>query len=257
MLTLLSPAKKLLTEFKLFAGHGSEPVLLQKAQDLVRLMKSKSAEEIRHLMDLSVDLAALNFQRYQDFSLDRNSEIKSYPALYLFQGDVYQGLAAAQWDKKAVDFSQSHLGILSGLYGILKPLDLIQPYRLEMGVHLTNPDGKNLYDFWGDLITNVLNQQLAAQDNPVLINLASQEYFKSVHENQINYPVVTINFYENTQGRLKMIGVYAKKARGTMARFLMQNQIDDLNGLKQFTDLGYQFSKESSSATHLDFIRTQ
>lgn len=256
MLTIISPAKKLLKSFKSYNHDTSQPVLIHKTLELARLMKSKSKEEISTLMDLSQDLAALNFERYQDFSSELNPPpSQSYPALFLFQGDVYQGLQANTWDKSAVDYSQSHLAILSGLYGLLKPLDRIQPYRLEMGVRLSNSCGSNLYDFWSDTITEELNQQLALHSNPVLINLASNEYFKSVDEKKLNYPILTINFYENKNNELKMIGIYAKKARGSMAKFLMTNQIDTLQQLKNFKELGYQFNKESSTDTHIDFIR--
>ena len=195
MLTLISPAKKLLAEFNPYTHSTSQPRLLDKAWELARLMQSKSKQDISKLMDLSDALAQLNFDRYQQFSFTKEpSPGISHPALFLFQGDVYQGLQASTWDKKAVDYAQSHLIILSGLYGLLKPLDRIQPYRLEMGVHLNNSCGKNLYDFWGDVVTDELNKQLASQDNPMVINLASSEYFKVVDLKNLKYPVITVNF---------------------------------------------------------------
>ncbi|WP_392537034.1 peroxide stress protein YaaA [Legionella sp. 227] len=255
MLILLSPAKKLLNSFKPYAGTTSEPIFADKTKILVKLMKTKSANEIAALMDLSKDLAELNYNRYQSFDLEEKVLSHLYPALFLFQGDVYQGLKAATWEQKTVEYSQNHLRILSGLYGLLKPLDSIQPYRLEMGVRLENPSGKNLYDFWQETVTHSLNQQLANQKNPVLINLASTEYFKAVDEKRLDYPIVTINFYERKHEQLKMIGIHAKKARGTMAKFLMQNQFDDLTHLKQFNELGYKFHEPTSTAQHLDFVR--
>ncbi|WP_454780936.1 peroxide stress protein YaaA [Legionella sp. WA2022007384] len=254
MLILLSPAKKLLNSFKPYSGTTSNPLFVDKTNTLVELMKSKSVADIAALMDLSKDLAELNYKRYQDFSVNKVST-HAYPALLLFQGDVYQGLKAASWEQKTIDYSQNHLRILSGLYGLLKPLDNIQPYRLEMGIHLQNPAGKNLYEFWQQTITHEINQELAAQKNPVLINLASNEYFKVVDVQRLNYPLITINFYEKKNDQLKMIGIHAKKARGTMAKFLMQNQFDDLEQLKHFNELGYKFHQLTSTDSHLDFVR--
>lgn len=255
MLTLLSPAKKLLTFSQPYPHETSQPLLLNKTIKLAKIMKSKSIEQIAALMDLSKDLAVLNYDRYQHFIMNDKTSTHSYPALLLFQGDVYQGLQANSWTEDVIEYSQSHLGILSGLYGFLKPLDNIQPYRLEMGVRLANPCGTNLYDFWREPVTNALNQQLVTQDNPLLINLASTEYFKVVDEKKINYPVVTINFYERKNNDIKMIGIYAKKARGVMAKFIMQNQIDNVEHLKEFAELDYHFNKDTSSERHLDFIR--
>ncbi|QMT60505.1 peroxide stress protein YaaA [Legionella sp. PC997] len=254
MLILLSPAKKLLTSYTPYSGITSNPMFVDKTNTLVGLMKSKSIAEIASLMDLSKDLAELNYKRYHDYSVNKVSPY-AYPALFLFQGDVYQGLKAESWDQPTIDYSQNHLRILSGLYGMLRPLDNIQPYRLEMGVHLQNPAGKNLYEFWQKTVTQALNQELAAQKNPVLINLASNEYVKAVDSKELNYPLITINFYEKKNDQLKMIGIHAKKARGTIARFLVQNQLDDLEQLKQFNELGYKFHESTSAANHLDFVR--
>lgn len=255
MLIVLSPAKKLLEITKPYTGTPSQPLLVDQANILAKLMKTKSVNDIASLMDLSKDLAELNYHRYQTFDLNKKGSSHSYPALFLFQGDVYQGLNAANWDQKTVDYSQNHLRILSGLYGLLKPLDYIQPYRLEMGVRLENPSGKNLYDFWQEIVTQSLNEQLAVQKNPILVNLASTEYFKVVNEKNLKYPVITINFYEKKNEQLKMVGIHAKKARGTMAKFLMQNQIDDVKNLKQFKELGYEFQESTSTETHVDFVR--
>ncbi|MCL9684606.1 peroxide stress protein YaaA [Legionella maioricensis] len=257
MLTLLSPAKKLLSIAKPYSGNTSQPLLIKKAVKLAKIMKSQSIEQIAALMDLSKELAVLNYDRYQQFSFKESSMPHSYPALFLFQGDVYQGLQASSWTAEEIDYSQSHLGILSGLYGFLKPLDEIQPYRLEMGVRLANPCGANLYDFWREPVTKVLNQQLALQDNPLLINLASAEYFKVVDEKKIKSPIITINFYEQKNNEIKMIGIHAKKARGVMAKFIMHHRIEHLEHLKDFTELDYRFSKEHSSESHLSFVRNK
>ncbi|CEG56715.1 peroxide stress protein YaaA [Legionella fallonii] len=255
MLTLLSPAKKLLTNFQPYSSDVSHPLLIKKTIKLAKIMKSKSAEQIADLMNLSKELANLNYDRYQQFSMKENDDTHSYPALLLFQGDVYQGLQAASWTSGDIEYAQSHLGILSGLYGFLKPLDMIQPYRLEMGVRLTNPYGNSLYAFWSEPVTKLLNQQLELHDNPLLINLASTEYFKVVDLKKIKYPVITINFYERKNNEIKMIGILAKKARGVMAKFIMQNRIDNLEQLKEFNELDYQLSIESSTDNQLNFIR--
>ncbi|MBL7480990.1 peroxide stress protein YaaA [Legionella bononiensis] len=255
MFTLLSPAKKMLTISKPYNDDTTDPVLIKNTITLAKLMKSKSIEEIAQLMDLSRDLAVLNYERYQQFQLKNVSPLHSYPAVYLFQGDVYQGLVANTWKNEDLEYSQSHLGILSGLYGLLRPMDRIQPYRLEMGVHLVNPKGTNLYEFWREPITKALNERLAAQANPVLINLASTEYFKSVDLKKIKYPIVTINFYEHKNNETKMIGIYAKKARGLMAKYLMHNRVDTIEQIKHFSDSGYRYNEKSSSEQHLDFIR--
>lgn len=255
MLTLLSPAKKLLSISKHYSKETSNPLLLDKALQLVKIMKLKSVEQIADLMDLSRQLAELNYERYQNFDLKNNPMNYSYPALFLFQGDVYQGLNANSWKDEEIEYAQSHLGILSGLYGFLRPLDRIQPYRLEMGVNLENPAGKNLYAFWSKIVTNILNQILAEQSNPVLINLASTEYFKVVDEKKLSYPIVTINFYEQKNSELKMIGILAKKARGMMAKYIMQNRIDSIEQIKEFSEPGYLFNKEISSPNSLNFIR--
>lgn len=254
MLILLSPAKKMLKSPKLYPEDTSAPFFAEKTKILVELMKSKSTHDIARLMDLSADLAMLNFERYQNFVVEGYSE-QAYPALFLFQGDVYQGLQANTWMPDTINYAQAHLRILSGLYGLLNPLDAIQPYRLEMGIRLANPAGNTLYDFWQEVVTQALNQQLALEKNPVLVNLASTEYFKAVNEKKLNYPVITINFYEKKNNQLKIVGIHAKKARGVMAKFLMQQQIDDIEGMKQFHELGYSFHHASSSEKHLDFIR--
>lgn len=255
MLTLISPAKKLLSITKPFSGETTEPRFLKHTVELIEIMKDKSVADIARLMDLSENLAHLNYERYQQFQLNNVLENHSYPALFLFQGEVYQGLQAQSLSHQEIDFAQNHLAILSGLYGLLKPLDRIQPYRLEMGTQLANPYGVNLYDFWGQQLSPYINDVLSNHKNPFLINLASTEYFKSIQEKKIQYPIITINFYEQKNNQIKMIGVYAKKARGVMARYLLQHRIDTVDEIKAFTELGYRFNEQSSSVQHLDFIR--
>jgi cytoplasmic iron level regulating protein YaaA (DUF328/UPF0246 family) len=255
MLTLLSPAKKLYHFSEPYLNQTSHPQFIKKAKELAQIMKTKSQAQIADLMKLSNALAHLNYDRYQNFDLSENPTAV-YPALFLFQGDVYQGLEAKKWTEEEIQYAQSHLAILSGLYGLLRPLDTIQPYRLEMGVGLSNPSGETLYDFWRETISNAINEELAQHVNPLLINLASTEYFKAVDGKKLKYPVLTINFYERKNNEVKMIGIHAKKARGVMAKFLMCKQIDESVRIKDFKELGYQFSADSSSEHHFDFIRS-
>lgn len=255
MLSLISPAKKLLTNFKSFPGTTTSPEFLDEAESLIKLMQTKSLADIAGLMDLSPALAQLNFDRYQNFYFKQSPLDASYPALLLFQGDVYQGLQAKTLSSDDFTYAEEHLAILSGLYGLLRPMDSIQPYRLEMGVKLQNSKGANLYDFWSEKLTAYLNKQLASHKNPVLINLASTEYFKAVQQKKLTYPIVTVNFYEQKNNEVKMIGIYAKKARGLMARYIVQQRVDDLAQLKQFSEQGYRFNEQRSTEFHLDFVR--
>ncbi|MBA3536635.1 MAG: peroxide stress protein YaaA [Tatlockia sp.] len=255
MFILLSPAKKLLPISKPYSGNTTEPTLINKAIRLAKLMKSNSIEDLAQLMDLSQALAKLNYDRYQQFNLQNPSLTQSYPALLLFKGDVYQGLSATNWTEDDLNYSQTHLGILSGLYGILRPLDRIQPYRLEMGVNLANPKGANLYEFWRESITKALNTKLALDANPVLINLSSIEYFKAIDTKILKFPILSINFYEQKNNETKIIGIYAKKARGLMAKYLIQNRVKTIDKIKSFSESGYRFCEISSSEKHLNFVR--
>jgi uncharacterized protein len=255
MLILISPAKKLLSLSSIFLGASSQPHFSSHTKKLVEVMKSKSATDIARLMHLSSDLAHLNYDRYQHFFLNEVPANATYPALFLFQGDVYKGMQANSWSQEDINYSQQHLAILSGLYGLLKPMDNIQPYRLEMGVRLENPQGATLYHFWNELITEYINELLSLHQSPFLLNLASTEYFKVVDQKKLKHPVVTINFYEKKNNEVKMIGVYAKKARGVMTKYLIQNRIDTIEKIKNFNELGYYFNSKTSSMYHLDFIR--
>ncbi|MBA2709576.1 MAG: peroxide stress protein YaaA [Tatlockia sp.] len=255
MLIILSPAKKLLSFTKPYPGLTTDPLLKDEMTELAKLMKSKSAEQIGKLMNLSKNLACLNYERYQVFNLEKAPLASSYPALELFQGDVYQGLSAKSWTDEDKHYAQKHLCILSGLYGILRPLDRIQPYRLEMGVRLANPKGETLYDYWGQSLTKMLNQQLALNSNPMLINLASREYFKVLDQKNLSFPVLTIHFIEQKNNKAKIIGIHAKKARGLMAKFLIQKRVENLGKIKEFCDLGYRYCEETSSEMLMNFIR--
>ncbi len=255
MLCLISPAKKLLANLAPFKGKMSTSIFLKEVEVLIKIMQKKSLNDIAQLMDLSSDLAQLNYDRYQHFHIEPNIAEIIYPALFLFQGDVYQGLQAKTWSLEDLAYSQKHLAILSGLYGLLRPMDGIQPYRLEMGVKLENPQGSNLYDFWSDQLTQYVNEQLTNHKYPILINLASAEYFKVIQQKKLVHPLITINFYEEKNKEVKMIGIYAKKARGLMARYLIQHRIEQVDQIKDFNVQGYRFNESSSSDTHLDFIR--
>lgn len=255
MLILLSPAKKLLPFTEPYLKLTSNPVFEKKTDELIHVMKTKTAQDIAQLMSLSCELATLNYQRYQAFSLGKSPLSSSYPAIFLFQGDVYQSLKPQLWDEKTLNYAQSHCAILSGLYGLLRPLDAIMPYRLEMGTRLKTDYGSNLYQFWGTSITEEINKRLAAVSNPLLINLASSEYFSAVNLQKLTAPLLTIHFQEKKNNQLKVVGIQAKKARGAMASYILQHQIEDPEHIKAFDLLGYKFCEHHSNEAHFYFIR--
>ena len=248
MIALISPAKTL--DFSSIDGNFNTPKMLAEIDILIQNLKQKSSEDIAKLMKLSEKLALLNYQRFQDFSLDFNKN-NSKPAVFAFKGDVYTGIDIASFSNQDIDFIQNSLAILSGLYGLLKPFDLIQPYRLEMGTRLQIGEFKNLYQFWGDKISNEINKI----ESDVIINLASNEYFKAVDKKSLNAKIIDIDFKENKNGEYKIIGIYAKKARGLMVQFMVKNKIKNPEDLKQFNLENYQFSDELSNENHWVFIR--
>ena len=205
-------------------------------------------------MHISDKLAGLNAARFAEWQLPFTAD-NAKPALFAFNGDVYQGLDAATLTAEQVQYAQQKLRILSGLYGVLKPLDLMQPYRLEMGTSLANKRGQNLYQFWGDIVTKELNQQLEQLNAPLLLDLASQEYFKVVRPKLLAKPVVKVQFRDFKNGDYKIISFFAKKARGLMARYVITGQIDQQSGLKDFNLGGYQFNAAASSDHELVFLR--
>lgn len=255
MLTLLSPAKKLADFDRPYSGITTEPVFTQKTDELIALLKALPVSRIASLMHLSSNLAELNYQRYQSFHSGVCPETAGYPAIFLFQGDVYRSMRADKWDKTTLEFSHRHLAILSGLYGVLKPLDLIQAYRLEMGTSLENASGKNLYAFWQNSIADELNRQLASHTSQVLINLASTEYFSAVDTSRLKFPVITIHFREKKGTDTKVISIHAKKARGAMADYLMRHRIEDVDAIRKISILNYQFCEKSSDEHDFNFIR--
>jgi cytoplasmic iron level regulating protein YaaA (DUF328/UPF0246 family) len=254
MLLVVSPAKKLDFESPLATTKNSQATLLAHSEILIERCIKLSSDQIASLMKLSDKLAGLNAARFGEWSLPFTPE-NSRQAVLAFNGDVYSGLDANSFSDSDFDFAQQHFRILSGLYGLLKPLDLMQAYRLEMGTKLDNVRGGNLYQFWGDIITNELNQALAEQGDDVLINLASTEYFKAVNKKSLKGTIITPQFKDWKNGQYKIISFFAKKARGLMARYIIQNQISNVEDMKGFDLAGYQFSNDLSKDNELVFTR--
>lgn len=253
MLILLSPAKSLNFEPADLTEH-TMPRLLDDSDRLVKELKKKSVRSLKKLMSVSDAIAELNVQRFQEYERPfAFSNAKQ--AVLAFDGDVYTGMQANTFTEEDHDFAQQHLRILSGLYGLLRPKDLIRAYRLEMGTKLRSGRRKNLYQFWGDKITNLINEDLANTDGDVILNLASQEYFKSVNTQKLEGRLVTAHFKENRNGELKVISFNAKKARGDMAGLAIKHRIINPEELKELTPEGYHFSPEHSSENELMFIK--
>jgi len=223
---------------------------------LIDVLTTKSPADIEKLMKISPKLAELNVERYHQWSRPFTKK-NAKQALLAFKGDVYTGLDAESFSEQDFAYAQDHLRILSGLYGVLRPLDLIQAYRLEMGIKLENPAGNNLYQFWDTRITTAINKQLTAIDSDILLNLASNEYFKSIRHKDINADIVTPVFKDWKNGQYKMISFFAKKARGLMSAWIIQNQIEDLNSLTKFKVDGYKYSAKDSDALNPGFLRKQ
>ena len=256
MLALISPAKTLDYETALPTDTYTQPRLLQQSQQLIDVCRKLSATEIASLMTVSEKIANLNLERFRDWNADFDFS-NARQAMFAFKGDVYTGLDAYDLDDQEIDFAQQHLRMLSGLYGLLRPLDLMMPYRLEMGTKLNNTRGHNLYEFWGDIITDQINQDLANIDAKVLINLASDEYYKSVNEKKIQVEIIKPVFLDQKNGKYKVISFYAKKARGLMARYIIKNKLSQVEQLKAFNSDGYYFDTESSSDKELVFKRDE
>ena len=254
MIVLLSPAKTL-DYTKEFDVEPSAPAFLSDSAKLIKELKTKEPKDIASLMGLSDKLATLNFDRYQSWSAAKNMSADSKPALFVFQGDVYQGLQADTFDKKDISFAQKHLRILSGLYGELRPLDVIKPYRLEMGTKLKNTKGKNLYEFWGNKVQENILKELKSNKSSLIVNLASKEYFSVLGKMPHDVNVVSPVFKDFKNGQYKLISFYAKKARGYMSNWIIKNRITDSNDLKLFNAEGYKFSKSESTETEPVFLR--
>lgn len=254
MITVISPAKKLDLNPAPTGLESSKPDFLAQSRKLNRILREYSELDLMELMHISNNIAALNVERNHQWKTPFTNN-NALPAIMAFKGDVYQGMDAASLNKNDLKFSQKHLRILSGLYGLLRPLDLMQPYRLEMGTQLKNEKGKNLYEFWGSQITDKLNQELAGHRSKTLINLASNEYFKSVQPRQLDAEVITPGFKEKKNSEYKMIGIFAKKARGLMSRYLIKNRIDQPEDLKSFDLDDYRYNEKLSTENSWVFTR--
>ncbi|WP_427183833.1 peroxide stress protein YaaA [Bordetella bronchialis] len=256
MLFLLSPAKKLDYDSPLGTDLHTQPLFVDHAAALIKVLKKKSAEDIAELMDLSPALAELNVRRYGAWKPKFTQE-NARPAILAFNGDVYEGLQAPTLTQPQLQWAQDHIAILSGLYGVLRPLDLMQPYRLEMGTRLETPRGKNLYEFWGADIAEYLNERLEGVKKPIVVNLASEEYFKSVDLKALKARVVQCVFQEWKNGAYKIISFSAKRARGLMARYAIQHKIATPEKLQAFDSEGYAYDASVSTADKLVFRRKQ
>ena len=250
MLLVISPAKTLDYSNPTFTQY-SEPDFQVEVKDLVSVLRKKSASQISELMHLSNSLASLNEERYKTFQ-DTFNQVNAKQALLAFKGEVYTKMEADQFSEADLEFAQQHLRILSGLYGLLKPLDLIQPYRLEMGTPLKTKKGANLYHYWGTKISKALN---ALGQGKTLVNLASQEYFKAIDQKTLNLPVIHIHFKENKGEKYQVVGFFAKQARGLMARYAILNRLTDPEQLKLFREEGYTYSAPLSTQKDWVFIR--
>jgi len=249
MLAVISPSKT--QDFtKTDIVKYSQTRQAKQTLELIDILKLKSKDDIAKLMSISEKLANLNFDRFQEFSNEFNLN-NAKQAILAFKGDVYNGIDAPSLTADDLDFAQENIRMLSGLYGVIRPLDLIQPYRLEMGTKLANPKGKNLYEFWGDDISKVLN----INESETLINLASNEYFKGIDKKSLNANIIDIVFKENKNGKYKVIGIYAKRARGLMVRFIIKNRINSAEKLKEFNTEDYTFNTNISDEKTWVFTR--
>ncbi len=255
MLILLSPAKTLDFETPARTKKVSEPGMLQESQKLVTKLRSYKPKKLSELMSISDNLAQLNVQRFQEWQMPFPEE-QARPCIQAFRGDVYVGLDADTLKLKDVQHAQKHIRILSGLYGVLKPLDNILAYRLEMGTSLKTRRGKNLYEFWGSRVTDSLNSELEQFSQPLVINLASNEYSKVVQQKNLLAPTVTPVFKDEKNGQYKVISFFAKKARGAMARHLVEKRSYTSDDIMSFDSMGYRFSEHDSSEGQPVFLRT-
>ena len=254
MITVISPAKTLDYETPALTDAFTQPSQLTQSRKLIRRLRQFSASELSQLMGVSNNIAELNRDRFKAWKTPFKPE-NSRQALFTFKGDVYIGLDAFTMSAGDIDFAQDHLRILSGLYGLLRPLDLMQPYRLEMGTRLDTDEGNNLYQFWDNRITKLINQELKARGTDTLINLASNEYFKSVKPKSVRGRIITPVFKDFQNGQYKVIGFFAKKARGMMSRFIINKRITSAGELKQFSEEGYQYNQSLSNEQEWVFTR--
>ncbi|WP_456376767.1 peroxide stress protein YaaA [Thiolapillus sp.] len=256
MIITLSPSKGQDFETPASAGGVTQPQMLDESLLLIEELRKYTAGQLRELMSVSENIAGLNVQRYQSFSVPFTRQ-NARPALFAFKGDVYRGIPVAQYSREDLDFAQQQLRILSGLYGCLRPLDLIQPYRLEMKTKLKNPRGDNLYQFWGESITQYLNAELKNHREPTLVNLASNEYFKVVKPKLLQGRLLDIAFKEEKNGKTRVIAVFAKRARGMMADYIIRNRLEESEAIKAFDREGYCYSAQDSDDRQWVFVRPQ
>ena len=254
MLIVLSPAKTLDLETGYSAPAVSQPEFLTDTRKLVKIMRGYSAQGLGKLMHTSEAISTLNEARYKAFRTPF-SEDNARPSIFTFKGDVYTGLEAAKFSDTDLEYAQDHLRILSGLYGALKPLDLMQAYRLEMGTELANERGKNLYAFWGDKVTKAIGKALKAQGDNVLVNLASNEYFSVLDRKKLGADIVSPVFKDYSSGQYRVLSFFAKQARGRMAAWILQNRVEDVQALAKFRLDGYRYSKDESTPEKPVFLR--
>ncbi len=256
MIITLSPSKGQEFETAAASAISTQPDQLANSQVLIDELRKVDADSLRQLMTISENIANLNVERYRSFSTPFTLQ-NAKQALFAFKGDVYSGIDVDAYSEDDLQYAQQHLRILSGLYGALRPLDLIQPYRLEMKTKLSNPKGDNLYQFWGERITDSLNDLLEQQQEPVLINLASNEYFKAVKPKLLKGRLLNIKFKETKAGNTRIIAIFAKRARGMMTDFILRNRIESPEGIKAFKRGGYRFSAADSDDKQWTFTRLQ
>jgi cytoplasmic iron level regulating protein YaaA (DUF328/UPF0246 family) len=254
MLMVISPAKTLDFDSPAHSTRTSQPDFLQHSAELIAILRQQSPAQLANLMSISDTLSVLNAGRFNDWAPPFTQQ-NAKQAVLAFLGDVYEGLDAASLDQASLDWLQEHLRILSGLYGCLRPLDLMQPYRLEMGTRLANARGKDLYAFWGTIISQALQQALATEPQPALINLASAEYFKAVKPAALKARVITPVFQEQKNGQYKIVSFHAKRARGLMVRWATEQRVDDPEQLKAFDSEGYAYDQQASDTDHWFFRR--
>ena len=256
MLTVLSPAKTLDYETAPITQSATLPRFMDQSALLVEDARGLDPDAIRALMGVSEQIAHLNHERFMNWQSESNSD-NAKQAVLAFKGDVYTGLQAETLSEDDLDFAQTRLRIFSGLYGLLRQLDLMQPYRLEMGLKFANQRGKNLYEFWGEQLTDTLNADLVSAKTDVLINLSSNEYFKAVKPKLLNADIITPQFKDLKNGQYKMISFFAKKARGVMARYIIDNRITEPEALKSFSEAGYYYSDAQSQGDQWVFLRDE
>lgn len=256
MFFVLSPAKNLNEKAPAPVKEFTQPDLLAEAEILMRQLRELAPQQIAELMHVSDKIALLNAERNTEWHTPFTPD-NAKQAVFMFNGDVYEGIAADTLEPEQIQYLQQHVRLLSGLYGVLRPLDLMQPYRLEMGTAFANTRGKNLYEFWGDIITDLLNDTLAQAGSDILINLASQEYFKSVNTKKLKARLITPVFKDEKNGKYKIISFYAKRARGLMVRYAAEHNITDPEMLKNFDYEGYSFNAAASNESEWVFMRKE